>query len=225
MPVNHLWGMRSTNGINNQFGESVEIFGKPAIRDSRIIYGTITGYGIIDNSIISGNVNISGSPIIKNTVIMGNAIISDTCTLTSSCVADTAVVTDMATVEMSDIFGNCKVSEKAYLRSVRLTDHVIIKGDARVVGVEGGILHIGGYVFIDRGTWRRAPLHFVSSCGLVVTESIDNLININCITNDVRKILGPGGRRYGRIMGMTPEEIDEVQGYAEIIAKETGKCY
>lgn len=225
MPVNHLWGMRSVNGTDNQFGTTAEVYGVPEIENSRVIYGRVMNEAKVYDSLVSGNVLIGGEALVSRSMVLGNAIINGEAVVTSSSVCDNAVVTDRAAVELSDILGNSRVFENAYVKNARLKDEVIIRGEGRLIGVEGGIIEVGGYVFIDRGTWRRAPLHYVTSCGLVVVESVDNLVNISCITNDVRKILGKAGTRYGKIMGMTNEEIQEVQYCTELIAKETGKCY
>lgn len=226
MPVNHIWGIRTTSGDNNQFGPEAEVFGEPDIKDSRIIYGRIMNKACVYGSLVSGNVLIAGDAVVNYSTIFGSATINGDVRLLESSVCDTAVVTDQAVVIRSDVMGNSRVFGNAYVKNARLKDEVIIRGNARLIGDEGSIVEVGGYVFIDRGVWNRAPLHYVCHLsGLVVNESEGDLVNVNCTTNTVKKWLSGAGRRYGTRLGMTSEELDEVQYYVETIAKETGKCY
>lgn len=226
MPVNHVWGARSVDGENNQFSQYAQVFGKPVIRNSRVMAGRIFNEPYINNCTLVGESLIFNSPRLDNTVVIDTPVIAGKAYLDKCTVAGNAVVLDNVSARNCMIMGKARISGNAILENAAIGDEVIIKGTAHIKGLAGGVLEIEGYVFLDRGVWTRAPLHYVChKSGLVVTESEGELVNINCTTNTAKKWLNGAGRRYGKMLGMTPEELDEVDHYTELIAKETGKCY
>lgn len=226
MPVNHIWGARSVQGVNNQFGQDAQVYGTPTIKDSRMLMGRVFDTADIENCTISGDIMIFGSPILINTVVIGKSVVGGQACLNSCTVSDMALVYENAHLQNCHVVGNARIHGEADVRNAMIGGEAIIKGTAKIFGQEGGVLEIGGYVYLDRGIWNRAPLHFVcEASGLVVTESEGEQINVNCTTNTAKKWLNGAGRRYGKILGMTPAECDEALYYIELIAKETGKCY
>lgn len=220
----HRWGHRSTNGVNNVFGAEAEVYGKPDIRDSRIASGQIFNSSIITDSTVAGSVVIGPYAIVTRSSVLGNSRVIDNALIENSTVSGNAVICGRAQAFSSDITDNAKVYDNARVQRVRMFGDAIVCGTAIVSAPEGVVLDLGYGVFLDRGLWHRAPLLFHTSTGRTVVESSDNLVNIGCVTNTSDKWLGGAGDRYGRLMGMSKEEIDEVRYYVEILEQEKKKC-
>lgn len=223
MAVNHSWGMRSTSGDDNQFGQMAEVYGNPSMRGTQMYAGQVFGTASIQDSFIGGYPVVCGSPFIGSSVVDEHARIIGHPWVQKSTVKGTAVVTDNATLIGAHVSDNARVMGTARVEYAMVADQAIITGTARVKGLRDSFLVIGGYIFLDRGEWTRAPLHYVCRSGLVVTESADGLVNVNCITNKPEKFLSKACDEYGRRLGMTIEEIQEVQYYVEKIDKERPK--
>lgn len=209
MPVNHQWGLLSNDGTyeNCVFSEEFETYGKIQIKNSECLGGKVMGNSLIADSILTGTPIISGANVIKRSVV-----------------ADRAVVQGMCYLEDSVVMADARVYGSASATHVLIGDDAIVCGTAVIIGSLNNPIDIVGHCFVDRGVWYRAPLHYVCKSGLVVAESAHGLVNVNCITNKPSKFLSKYGRAYGKKLGMTEEEIDEVQHYVEIVEKERYKC-
>lgn len=222
--MSHNWGLRSGKGTykNSQFSRYFEAFGAPRIIGSHCLGGQVFGEPVITNTYMDGIPVVQGEAEITDSVILGSAKIIGSPVLTDSSVADFGVVADHAFLFQSDVAGNARVLDHAVLKNTMVTGNALIKGSAQIVGPKDGILEIGEYIILDRGLWTRAPIHFICNSGYSVTESENEYVTVSCTTNTTKKWLSGAGRRYGKLMGMTEEEIDEVQYYVEAIAKEKG---
>jgi hypothetical protein len=199
--MKHQFGHRSGSGDYQDvsWGENAETYGSPIIKKSSIAGGKVFG-GYIENSKLFNEVIVSGSPAITDSIVMHRAIVSDHAKCRNSILTDESRLIDYAMVN-----------------HVIMKEFAVIGGKAVVVGVHDERLVIGSYMNIDRGVWFKAPMHFVCSSGFVVTESIDNLVNVSCTTNTIEKWLGGAGRRYGKLVGLDEKQSDEIIGYIEEI--------
>lgn len=205
MPVNHQWGLLSNDGRydNCSFWQEFETYGAPNLSNTKCLGGQIFGNTLIEDSVVVGTPIIAGANVIRRSVV-----------------ADKSVVQGMCHLEDSVVMGKSRVYGSAALTHTLVTDNAIVCGTAVIVGSEKNQIDITGYCYVDRGVWYRAPIHYVCTSGLVVTESADGLVNVNCITNKPSKFLSKYGRAYGKKLGMTEEEIDEVQYYVAKIEEE-----
>lgn len=209
--MKHVFGHRSGKGTYDAVdwgaGEA-EVYGSPTIINSSVLRGKVFDTVTILNSEVCGprddldfeEPTISGKSIVVNSKIF-----------------DGVVLADEAIVNNSLLYGASKVIENGNIRWCNMHDNAIVAGDAVVSGTEYSPVFLRHDVYIDRGFWNRAPLSFSCKSGYVVTESVDNLVNVSCTTNTIDKWLSGAGRRYGRILNMAEKEIDEIQGYVEMI--------
>ena len=222
MPVEHIWGIRSTDGHNNNFHEDVEIYGNPEMHDNLFVGGKVFGPAIIKNSIIGGNTLISGEVTVFNSTLMGDCKLTGYATVQKSCISDQATITDVATVINSMVMGDAKIFGRAHVENALIGPGVIIKGDASIIGPEKGMLQLVGHMIIEAGEWTRPPISFATSSGLVVTEAHDNQVKVNCQTATIERWLGGAGDRYGKQLGMTDSERKETLDLIRLIGEMKG---
>ena len=222
MPVEHIWGIRSTDGTDNNFHEEVEIYGEPILTNNIFTGGKIFGEVVITGSMIGGNTVVAGKVQILDSNIMGNSMVMENCWVWKSHLSDSVVVTDRASVKNSVLYGDARVFGEATVKNAILGPGVIIKGTAKVIGPEKGFIHFNKPMTLDRGEWSRPPISFTTSSGLIVTESIDDMVKVNCQTAPVSKWLGGAGDRYGKQLGMTDEERRETLDLVKIIGEMKG---
>lgn len=196
--MQHQWGHRSGAGkyINSTFGPNTEVFGSPTISYSVLLDRAMVFGGQIMNSNISEDAIFNGSRLI-HTVMRHRSVMADQACAFNSYLGDEA-----------------RVLDKGSVSGVIMTGHATVCGTGIVIGGSRHLI-LSGHDYIDRGVWFRRPATFISSEGRVVTENVGQLVTVGCTTNTVEKWLGGAGRRYGKIVGMTKAEIDEVQGYVE----------
>jgi hypothetical protein len=162
---------------------------------------------------------------------MGKAVVRGGKILDFSCVADQAevvgsvlssdsgkrdcpLVCDEARVENSYLYGQVRVRENASLKNVTADGDVTIRGNARVEDCE-----LGSGVIIHEGLWTISPRVWLTGCHYNVIECVPNpdpmqvhvIGGCHCMTVE-RWVTG--GRRYGRAMGLTD---DQMEIFAELI--------
>lgn len=214
----HQWGHRSGKGKyeNTKFSENAEVYDSPTIEDSLIYGGKIFNSPIIENSSMSGYPTICGETKIVNSHVSGFAFVNDAL-IVNSTISDGAIVAG-GSVLYSDISGSAKVLDKAVVVHCEVDAFSIVCGDAIVRGTESNPVILLGHDYLDSGDWYRPPVTFAASSGFIVSEATGRDVVISCTKASVEKWLDRGaGRRYGKMVGMSPEEIDEVQYYTEVI--------
>lgn len=222
MPVEHIWGIRSTDGTNNNFHEDVEIYGTPVLFSNLFVGGKIFGNVAISHSIVGGNALVTGEANINFSTLMGDCKVIGDVTIEKSCVSDQAVISDQATVINSMVMGDAKIFGRAHVENALIGPGVIIKGDASIIGPEKGMLQLVGHMIIEAGEWTRPPISFATSSGLVVTEAHDNQVKVNCQTATIDRWLGGAGDRYGKQLGMTDSERKETLDLIKLIGDMKG---
>lgn len=224
MPVEHIWGIRSTDGANNNFHEDVEIYGNPEMHYNLFVGGKVFGPAIIRNSIIGGNTLIAGEVTVFNSTLMGDCKVTGYASVQKSCISDQATITDVATVYNSMVMGDAKIFGRAHVENALIGPGVIIKGDASIIGPEKGLAEFTGYMIIEAGEWTKPPISFTTSSGLIVTEAVDNQVKVNCTTGPIDKWLGGAGDRYGKQLGMSDDERKETLDLIRLIGEMKGLC-
>lgn len=224
MPVEHIWGIRSTDGTNNNFHEDVEIYGSPSLFSNLFVGGKIFGPVAISHSIVGGNTLVAGEANINFSTLMGDCKVMGYVTIDKSCISDQAVITDEATVINSMVMGDAKIFGKAHVENALIGPGVIIKGDASIIGPEKGLVEFTGHMIIEAGEWTKPPISFTTSSGLIVTEAVDNQVKVNCTTGPIDKWLGGAGDRYGKQLGMTDNERKETLDLIRLIGEIKGLC-
>lgn len=211
---NHQWGFRSGTGDyrGSEFSEDAEIHGSPEITDCLIYGGNIFGTPTLRDSSLIGNPFISGKCGIIDSDVMGCSKITDLAVSVNSKHSGLSVLADKAIVFNSWLSGNCKVLESSVVNKCDISGNAVVCGNAVVMGCE-----LDGYMFLDRGLWERPPLSFICSSGLVVNESVFGYVNVSCITNKIEKWLGGSGDRYGKLLGMSSFELEEVRYYVKLV--------
>lgn len=204
--MKHTFGLRSGKGVYEEvvFGNTLEILGAPKIYKSQVLSGLILGSPVIELSKMDGDM----------------PVIADYASVYMSRVMDTSRVVGNASVIGSSIYNDARVFENAVVHNSCISEHAVIRGTATILFCE-----INGWADIHEGIWARPPLHFVATGGWSITEGIDDKVTVSCTSNKISKWLSGAGRRYGKLVGMPKEQIDEVQHWVEVIAKAKGiKC-
>lgn len=196
----HQWGHRSERGIyiNNAFGKEAEIFGSPFIKNSMIMGGKILGGRLV-------NCLMDGEPIFNGREAYSVEL------------HDKAMMIDHTYAWNSQLWGESRLLDKAHISAVSMFDNATVCGTGIVIGTSKTNVVLNGYDYIDRGIWYRKPVTYICESGFVVTENVEQLVTVSCTTNTVAKWLGGAGRRYGRILGLSESEIDEIQTYVSMI--------
>lgn len=181
-----------------------QVFGSPMILNSSISgYPRISGRPTINRSHISGTAQVLGMPYIKHSVLSGNCVVNGNPTIYSSEVGD-----------------NARILDNSALWFCRVTGNAMVTDTAKLVGTEDSPIELSNWDYVCEGRWTRRPLNYVASSGFVVSESVGRKVVINCTNNTVEKWLNRGaGRRYGRLVGLTNEQTDEIQYLVEQIKR------
>lgn len=214
----HQFGHRSGRGSyeNTKFSSSAEVYDAPKIKDSLIYGGRIFDTAKIKNSSVSGYATISGDSYISNSHVSGFALVNNSYLL-NSVVSGGAIISG-GQVFSSEVSDSAKILDKAHLWFCRMDKFAIVCGNARVKGREDNPVILTEHDYLDSGDWYRPPVTFAASSGFIVSEATGRDVVISCTKASVEKWLDRGaGRRYGKMVGMSPEEIDEVQYYTEVI--------
>lgn len=214
MRNSHVFGQRSKTANylgDTVFSEDVEIYGSPTLIDSILHGGYIFDKPWIDHSTIAEYAVIAGESFVVYSFVGGLAKVTGRPMVEGSSISGGSIVADTAVVKDSFVSLNARVFGDAYVENSTITGGAIVCGNAVVIGTA-----IEGNTFIDRGVWNRPPLSFTCKSGFCVTESTGDLINIHCITSPARKWL-KAGERYGRVLGLSEEDIREIDEYVNRI--------
>lgn len=204
----HQFGHRSEKGTytNTNFSEEAEIYGSPILENCSIRGGKVLGQSILRASSMSDSPMVTDQAEVINSHLYGRAMVADQSRVVSSVVADDAKVLDHARVDFTVMF-----------------DHSIVCGTGIVMGSLFSVVSLNGYAYIDRGVWTRPPITYITKAGFIVNENIDDLVTVSCTTSTCKKWLSGAGRRYGKLIGMSVEDIDEVEYWVKEIAKFKGQ--
>lgn len=131
---------------------------------------------------------ITGEPNIWNSKILGNSVISDRvsmidCIIYNSIISDDVVLKDCIVIN-STITGSTVITGK-YEAKLVVKDSILVEG-----------------------IWNRNPISYTLPTGWTITESINDRVTVSCTTNKIDKWLSGAGARYGKLVGMSQDEID-----------------
>lgn len=214
----HQFGHRSGRGTyeNTKFSSNAEVYDAPKIKDSLIYGGRIFDTARIRNSSVAGYATISGNSWITNSHVSGLALVNNS-NVYYSVVSGGAIISG-GQVRDSEVSDSAKVLDLAVISHCRVDRFSIVCGTATVVGSRENPVILTEHDYLDSGTWYRPPVTFAASSGFIISEATGRDVVISCTKASVEKWLDKGaGRRYGKMVGMSPEEIDEVQYYTEVI--------
>lgn len=150
-------------------------------------FGHRSEKGIYLNSSISSDSIVTGKPRIEDSIIKGRSVISDKSLIRGSIVFDSIV------------------SDETLLRNCAVINSTILN-DATIYGFNERIF-IKDSIIVE-GTWFRPPITYTLPTGWIITESIDDRVTVSCTTNKIDKWLSGAGARYGKLVGMSQDEID-----------------
>jgi hypothetical protein len=217
--MRHQWGFRSQYGEygHSKFSEEAEIFGSPRIWDSLIYgFGQIFDNASVQWSSVSGYPRISGNAQVIHSHVSGIAQVSGNATVYYSIISDYAVVADKTLCVKSEVSDRSRILDKARVNNCLVKDFATVMGTAHVIGTRNNPIILDGHCFVDEGVWYRKPITFVCSSGFVVSESVGRKVVVSCTKADVDNWLSGKGRRYGKRIGLTPSQIDEIEYYVEV---------
>lgn len=204
---------------NCKFGtQTVEIFDNPKMKNSLIYGGQFFDSPNIEDSTFGGFCRVSGRPHVARSHISGTAQVSGFAIVRDSVLYENAVVTKSSRIIDSWVGDNARVMDGAWVVHADLREQAMVCGTAHVIGHPDEPLIIGGWAFICEGTWIRPPVHYVTSSGFVVTESVGRNISIGCITNTVEKWQSGAGEKYGKLVGLDKHQIAEIEYFVNEIA-------
>lgn len=203
----HQFGHRSEKGtyIDTKFSENAEIYGSPVLQGCNIQGGRVFGQSSLYLSNMTGSPMVTDQAQVINSHLYGRAIVADQSRVISSVIADDSKVLDHARVDFAVMF-----------------DHSIVCGTGIVMGSPFSVVSLNGYAYVSEGVWTRPPITYITKAGWIINESIGDRVTVSCTTNSVHKWLSGAGRRYGKLIGMQPEDIDEVEHWVQEIARFKG---
>lgn len=162
------------------------------------------------------NCTMSGFPIVstlsaRHTHISGHARVIGNTSIGRSVISDMAVVSGKA-IYGSELYGNSMVLDEADVSFCILEDFAVVCGNAVVVGDVKNPMVLSGYTYIHTGLWLRPPRTEVAwKSGIIVSECKNGKVNVGCICNTPEKFLGGAGDRYGLMLGLNGDQLDEVR--------------
>lgn len=215
---------------NSKLSGDSEIYGSSVIFESLLVDSPmVSDESCVKESVLNNWARVGGKAIVSNSYVGGVGNVGGRSTLHNSYLIDGASVLDTADVYGSWLSGKARVSGDACVINADLQDSSHVLGDAIVKGDWGDRLVLNRFMFLHTGYWTRPPIYMEAELSkMFVQECANGNIHINCICNTPKRWLSKSaraGQRYGNMVGLNREQIEEILHLTESLCKILGYDY
>lgn len=223
----HQMGFRS-KGVtvigDCEFSEDSECLGNCTLSDSSILdSGLVSDSAWLNKSMVMGYGKVLGDARAYASIVAEVACVCGQAKIFKTSVGDSAFIGGTATVHNSVIKENSRVIENGFVMYSSLSGQATVEG-GQVIGTPKKTLNLHPLAFIHAGTWRRSPIVYKAQLSdFTVQECVDGRVHIGCLCGKPEKWVGrlDAGEKYGTLVGLNYDQIDELRGLVYQVVEET----